>query len=107
MAKTFDLKIAELERKKSELDLTFLQIQKKDCEDRMFDILDNQSEEIDESNAISQLNKIRSYRRKINEINNNIKNNPEILKKIDEKIEYYKNVREKLRAQPLYRNTQE
>jgi len=107
MAKTFDLKIAELERKKSELDLTFLQIQKKDCEDRMFDILDNQSEEIDESNAISQLNKIRSYRRKINEINNDIKNNPEILKKIDEKIEYYKNVREKLRAQPLYRNTQE
>lgn len=107
MAKTFNLKIAELERKKSELDLTFLQIQKKDCEDRMFDILDNQSEETDESNAISQLNKIRSYRRKINEINNNIKNNPEILKKIDEKIEYYKNVREKLRAQPLYRNTQE
>ena len=107
MAKTFDLKIAELERKKSELDLTFLQIQKKDCEDRMFDILDNQSEETDESNAISQLNKIRSYRRKINEINNNIKNNPEILKRIDEKIEYYKNVREKLRAQPLYRHTQE
>lgn len=107
MAKTFNLKIAELERKKSELDLTFLQIQKKDCEDRMFDILDNQSEETDESNAISQLNKIRSYRRKINEINNDIKNNPEILKKIDEKIEYYKNVREKLRAQPLYRNTQE
>ena len=34
MAKTFDLKIAELERKKSELDLTFLQIQKKDYEDR-------------------------------------------------------------------------
>ena len=65
----------------------------------MFDILDNQSlKKPDESNAISQLNKIRSYRRKINEINNDIKNNPEILKKIDEKIEYYKNVREKTKS---------
>ena len=74
MAKTFDLKIQELEQEKSELDLTILENKKQEYTEKMYEILDNQNDEIDEKKAIDELNKLKSYRSKIKETENRIQN---------------------------------
>ncbi len=68
MAKTYDCIIKRLDTEKSELDLSFLQSKKQEYEEKMYEILDTQDVEIDESNAIIQLNKIKCYRANIKEI---------------------------------------
>ena len=75
MAKTFDLKIQELEHEKSELDLAFLENKKLEYTEKMYEILDNQNDNVDEKNAIDELNKVKSYRAKIKDTENKIKNN--------------------------------
>ena len=105
MVKTFDSKIKELEIEKSELDLTFLQLKKQEYQDRMYEILDSQNDELDESSAISELNKIKSYRKQIKDIDEKIQNNSNFLVEIDKKIAYYGEKREELRNMPFYKDT--
>jgi hypothetical protein len=107
MAKTFDSKIQELEKEKSELDLTFLQLKKQEYEDKMYEILDNQNDEINEANAISELSKVKSYRYMIKETEQKIQNNSQYLKDIDRKIVLYKERRERVKSIPLYKDTEE
>ena len=107
MAKTFDLKIQELEQEKSELDLTFLENKKQEYTEKMYEILDNQNDEIDEKKAIDELNKVKSYRSKIKETENRIQNNSVFLEDIDKKISSIKERRERVRNIPLYRDTEE
>ena len=87
MAKTFDSKIQALEKEKSELDINFLENQKKEYEEKMYWILENQW---DQENAAEKLNQIRNYYAKIKETNQKIQDNPKALAAIDEKIDYYK-----------------
>ena len=106
MALTFDSKIKELEQSKSELDLNFLECQKKEFEEKMYEILDNQNEGIDENNAISELKKIKSYRSKIKETEEKIQNNSNFMKDIDKKISFYMEKKEWIKKIPLYRDTE-
>ena len=107
MAKTFDLKIKELEQEKSELDLTFLQNLKEENEEKMYEILDNQSDEIDETTAVSHLNKVKLYRKKIKDIDEKIAHNDKFIEDIETKISQYREGKEKTRNIKLYRETQE
>ena len=106
MALSFDSKIKELEQSKSELDLNFLECQKKEFEEKMYEILDNQNEGIDENNAISELKKIKSYRSKIKETEEKIQNNSNFMKDIDKKISFYMEKKEWIKKIPLYRDTE-
>ena len=106
MALTFDSKIKELEQSKSELDLNFLECQKKEFEEKMYEILDNQNEGIDENSAISELKKIKSYRSKIKETEEKIQNNSKFIEDIDKKISFYMEKKEWVKKIPLYRDTE-
>jgi hypothetical protein len=106
MAKTFDLKIQELEQEKSELDLIFLENKKQEYTEKMYEILDNQNDNVDEKNAISEFNKVKSYRSKIKDTENKIKNNSSFLEDIDKKISSYRERKERVRNIPLYRDTE-
>lgn len=107
MAKTFDSKIQELEKEKSELDLAFLQLKKQEYEDRMFAILDSENNELDKKDAESQLNEAKFCRAKIKEIEWKIQNNSKILDSLDKKITNYKEWKSKLDSIQLYKETRE
>ncbi len=107
MAKTYDCIIKRLDAEKSELDLSFLQSKKQEYEEKMYEILDTQDVEIDESNAIIQLNKIKCYRANIKEIEKKIQNNAELLEKINDKILFYQERKNKVKNIPLYKDTEE
>lgn len=107
MTKTYDWKIEELYIEKSELDLSFLQSKKKEYEDKMYEILDNQNDKLDESSAIIQLNQLKSCHKNIKEIDKKIQNNAELLEEIDKKILLYKERKIKVQNIPLYKDTEE
>lgn len=107
MAKTFDLKIKELEHEKSELDLSVLQLKKQWYIKKIFEILDSLNNMSDEINAIATLNVIKLCHIKVKEIDQKIENNSKLVREIDKKIDYYQDRREKLKDIPLYRNTKE
>ena len=103
----FDLKIEQLIQEKSDLDLKFLENQKKEYEQKIYEILDKQSEWISGIAAMTQLNELKSYRAKIKEAEDKIQNNSQYLKDIDEKISFYREKKEWVNNIPLYRDTQE
>ena len=62
MATTFDKKISELEKEKSELDITFLQSKKQEYEKRISELLVHPIHEWEEETAITKLeNTIQKY----------------------------------------------
>ena len=107
MIKTFDSKLAELEMKKSELDLDFLQNQKEEYTGKLCKILEKSDNEWDENNAAHDLYKAKEYFRKIKEIDQKIENNSDFLENIDNKISFYKKRKERVKNIPLYRDTEE
>ena len=104
MAKTFDSKIQELEKEKSELDINFLENQKKWYEEKMYKILE---EPWDQENAVEKLGQLRDYYTKIKDTNKKIQNNPESLARIEQKINFYKWKKEEVRNIPLQRDITE
>lgn len=112
MAKTYDLKIKELEDKKSELDLNFLQSKKQEIQDKIRELLENPLSEWEENNAVEKFNEVRECYAKINEIDLRIQKIPEDLEAstlddLDGMISFYGERKEKLRKIPLYRDTEE
>ena len=106
MATTFDKKISELEKEKSELDISFLQSKKQEYEKRISVLLVHPINEWEEEIAIAKFNEVREYYTKIWEINHKIDHIPEITDEIDKKISLYKERREKVKNIPLYKNTE-
>ena len=106
MATTFDKKISELEKEKSELDITFLQSKKQEYEKRISELLVHPIHEWEEETAITKFNEVREYYTKIWEINYKIDHIPETIEEIDKKISLYKERREKVKNIPLYKNTE-
>ena len=104
MAKTFDSKIQELEKEKSELDINFLENQKKWYEEKMYKILE---EPWDQENAVEKLGQLRDYYTKIKDTNKKIQNNPESLARIEQKINFYKWKKEEVKNIPLQRDITE
>ena len=94
MVKTFDEKFRELEQKKSELDLSFLQLQKKEYVNKLSDLLSNPNYEWDEDIAIEKFAEARMCYAKITLIDFKIQHLPETYEKqlseIDDKIAFYK-----------------
>ena len=107
MTKTFEWKIAELELKKSGLDSSFLELKKKEYEQRISELLANPMQEWDEEKAIDKFNEVRECYSKIEVINYEIQHIPETIKEIEKKISHYQKMREKVRNIPLYRDTEE
>ena len=107
MAKTFEWKIDELEKKKSELKTPILELKKKKYEQRISELLANPLQEWDEETAINKFNEVRDCYSEIEKINNEIQHIPETIKEIEKKISHYKEIREKVRNIPLYRDTEE
>lgn len=107
MTKTFEWKIDELEKKKSELNTQFLELKKKKYEQRISELLINQLNKWDEETAINKFNEVRSCYSEIEKINNEIQHIPETIEEIEKKISHYKEMREKVRDIPLYRDTEE
>ena len=106
MATTFDKKISELEKEKSELDISFLYLKKQDYEKRISELLVHPINEWEEETAIAKFNEVREYYTKIWEINYKIDHIPETIEEIDKKISLYKERREKVKNIPLYKNTE-
>ena len=106
MATTFDKKISELEKEKSELDISFLQSKKQEYEKRISELLVHPINEWEEETAIAKFNEVREYYTKIWEINYKIDHIPETIEEIDKKISLYKERREKVKNIPLYKNTE-
>ena len=107
MVKTFDLKIKELEKEKSELDLDFLQFKKQEYEQRISELLVNPLHEWEGEYAIAKFNEVRECHAEIILINHNIQHNSEILEEIDKKIRFYKERRERVKNIPLYKDTEQ
>ena len=107
MAITFDQKIKELEQKKSELDLSFLQSKRQWYIEKIYEILDNTTDKADEIQAITTLNAIKLCRIKMKELEQKIKNYPKAIEEIDKKILFYQDRRKKIKDIPLYRDTAE
>lgn len=106
MTKTFDSKLVELKKEKSELDLDFLQNQKKEYSGKIGEILEKLDNERDEKNATNNLREMIEYYRKIKETNQKIENNSEFLENIDNKISFYQERKERVKSIPLYRDTE-
>ena len=106
MANSFNTKLAELEKEKSELDISFLQSKKQDYEKRISELLVHPINEWEEETAIAKFNEVREYYTKIWEINYKIDHIPETIEEIDKKISLYKERREKVKNIPLYKNTE-
>jgi hypothetical protein len=107
MATRIDEKIQKLEQEKSELDLTFLGKKKQEYESKMYEILESKNDEMSETNAISELNNVRSYRAKIKDTEQKIKNNPELLEDINRKLSLYKQANKRCKNLQLYKETRE
>lgn len=107
MATRIDEKIQKLEQEKSELDLTILGKKKQEYEIKMYEILESKNDEMSETNAISELNNVRSYRAKIKDTEQKIKNNPELLEDIDRKLSLYKQANKRCKNLQLYKETRE
>ena len=107
MIKTFDSKLVELKKEKSELDLGFLQNQKKEYSEKIREILEKSDNERDEKNAVNNLRDMIQYYRKIKEIDQKIENNSDFLEDIDNKISFYQERKGRVKTIPLYRNTEE
>ena len=105
MTTKFELKIQGLEKEKSELDLTFLGKKKQEYESKMYEILESKNDEMSETNAISELNNVRSYRTKIKDTEQKINNNQELLEDIDKKLSLYKQANERCKNLQLYKET--
>lgn len=111
MLKTFDQKIKELEKKKSELDLSFLQLQKKEFEKKLSDLLSNPKYEWDADMAIVKYNEARECFAEITLIDSKIQHLPETYEeecaKINDKINFYKEEKEKVKNIQFYKDTEE
>lgn len=108
MVKTFDEKIRELEREKSELsDINFLQTQKKKHEEELYRILDNWETELGKKDAASELDKAKACRIKIKEFDQKIQNNSQLIENLDKKILSYQERKQRVKNIPLYRDTEE
>lgn len=106
MANSFNTKLAELEKEKSELDISFLQSKKQEYEKRISELLVHPINEWEEGTAIAKFNEVRECYTKIWEINYKIDHIPETIEEIDKKISSYKEKREKVNNIPLYKNTE-
>ena len=100
MAKMFDKKIRELQERKSELNLSFLQNEKEKYQCRLNELLEIQVGECEEKNAYKEA---RECHAKIKEINHKIQHLPEDIENIDKKILFLQERKEI----PLYRETRE
>ncbi len=107
MAITFDQKIKELEQKKSELDLSFLQSKRQWYIEKIYEIIDNTTDKADEIQAITTLNAIKICRIKMKELEQKIKNYPKAIEEIDKKILFFQDRRKKIKDIRLYRDTAE
>lgn len=107
MAITFDQKIKELEQKKSELDISFLQSKRQWYVEKIYEILEKISDKTDEIQAITTLGTIKLCHKRIKEFDQKIKNNPKLIEEIDKKIQFYQDRREKVKNITLYRDTAE
>lgn len=101
----FESKITELQQKKSELDLDFLQSKKQEYQQWILELFE--SDEGDEKEAAIKFNKARDYHAKIKEIDFKMKNASKIAENIDKKIEFYQQRKEKVKNIPLYKDTEE
>ena len=106
MANSFNTKLAELEKEKSELDISFLQSKKQEYEKRISELLVHPINEWEEGTAIAKFNEVRECYTKIWEINYKIDHIPKTIEEIDKKISFYKEKREKVKNIPLYKNTE-
>ena len=91
----FESKITELQQKKSELDLDFLQSKKQEYQQWILELFE--SDEGDEKEAAIKFNKARDYHAKIKEIDFKMKNASKIAQNIDKKIEFYQQRKEKVK----------
>ena len=108
MAKTFDSKIKELQEKKSKLDSSILISQKQKYEQRIAELLWNPVVQWGEKKTLDEIRKCYAKMKKIdNKINQIPENAAETIKKLDEKIAFYKQKKENVRNLPLYRDTEE
>lgn len=106
MKKRLDSKIKELEKEKSELDITFLQSKKQEYQERIRNILDDQTD-LENENAREKLNELRLYHKRIKDIDYKISHNDKVLDHIKKKIDKYKGEKEKIENLQLYRETSE
>ena len=106
MKKRFDSKIKELEKEKTEWDIDFLKTKEKEYQERINNILENQTD-IENENAKEKLNELRIYHKRIKDINYKIVHNDEALEHIKKKIDKYKEGKERIESLPLYRETSE
>ena len=104
MAKTFDEKIRELQERKSEFDLSFLQIKKQEYQQRLDELLETPINEWDEKDAYQ---KARECHAKMKEIDYKIQHIPEGTEDIDKKISFLQERKEWVKNIPLYRDTAE
>ena len=106
MATTFDKKISELEIEKSKLELSFLQSEKNEYNQRISKLLEKPILEWEEEIAIAKFNEVRECYSKIWEINQKIDHNPEIIDEIDKRISLYNERKERAKQIPLYKDTE-
>jgi len=108
----FDRKINELQEKRAQLDLSFLQWQKQEFERRIAELLESPTDGNEsEREALSKFNEVRECHAKIKDINNKIEHIPEnageLIEEIDRKLSFYKEKREETNKIPLYKDTEE
>ena len=106
---TFDRKISQLWDEKSKLRLSFWEKQKEDYKHKIEELLKSPVEGWED--AISKMKKFKKYYEKLDEIDDKIANLPEnaedAIRKIDDKISFYKGKRKETRSIPLYRETEQ
>ncbi len=107
MTKTFDDKIEGLKDIKLKLNVSFLQLKKKEYEKKISELLANPIYEWEEDIAIAKFNEVREFHTAIWEINYYINNITEVTEKIDKKISFFQEKKEKIKYLPLYKDTEE
>ena len=107
MVISFDKKIADLETRKQNLNVSVLNEIKSDHNKKMVEILENPIEERDPEVALFLLKQLKEHHSKIKEIDQQIEHLPEIIADTDRKINFYKERKERVRNIPLERDTQE
>lgn len=112
MVITFASKIRSLEIEKSELDVSFCESKKQEYQQKIMEILSQPIDDNDEKGAVLKLKELKEYNDNVIRLGNKIEeiknlNVVEELKKINEKIKYFKEKQKWVKDIPLYRDTEE